>query len=157
MFERNVTLQTLPVQEAYAIEHRGDYPRIDAAFSALAQWAGARGLLGPQTRWIGIFYDNPDTVPPAELRSQACIVPPTLSADVAAPVSRITLRGGDYAVLRHRGPYSTLKEAYMWLYGEWLPRSGRHGAAAPPFELYLNTPDTTAPEDLLTDIHAPID
>ncbi len=62
-------------------------------------------------------------------------------------------RGGDYAVLRHSGPYPEMKEAYRWLYREWLPQSGRCGADAPPFELYVNMPGTTAPEDLLTDIH----
>jgi len=156
MFERQLTIQTLPAQEAYAVEHRGDYMGIGAAFGALAQWAGLHALLVPQTRWIGVFHDNPDAVPAAQLRSQACIVPPAATADAAPPVVRITLRGGNYAVLRHSGPYPEMKEAYRWLYREWLPRSGRDGADAPPFELYVNMPGTTAPEDLLTDIHVPL-
>ncbi|WP_179403330.1 AraC family transcriptional regulator [Burkholderia guangdongensis] len=156
MFERNVTIRALPEQAGYAVEHRGEYAGIGAAFAALAQWADTHGFLVPQTRWIGVFHDNPDAVPAADLRSQAVIVPEAATVEPAPPVERIALRGGDYAVLLHRGPYPDMKDAYRWLFQEWLPKSGRGGAGAPPFELYLNTPDRTAPEDLLTEIHVPL-
>ena len=50
----------------------------------------------------------------------------------------------------------TLRDYKERLLGQWLPRSGRELAASPCFELYLNTPENTAPADLLTDIHAPL-
>jgi AraC family transcriptional regulator len=55
-----------------------------------------------------------------------------------------------------KGPYSNLKPAYDWVYGAWLPHSGREPADCPPFEDYLNTPQDTAPNDLLTEIHVPL-
>lgn len=66
------------------------------------------------------------------------------------------IAGGEHAVLRHKGPYSDLHVAYNWLYGTWLPQSGREVAAAPVFEEYLNNPRDTAPAELLTEICLPL-
>ena len=64
--------------------------------------------------------------------------------------------GGWGAVLRHRGPYATMRAAYQWLYGHWLVHSGHTVHDAPVFEEYLNNPRDTAPADLLTDIYLPL-
>ena len=50
-----------------------------------------------------------------------------------------------------------LGDTYTKLLGQWLPRSGRELRATPCFEIYLNDPQSTEPEDLLTDIHAPLE
>jgi len=68
-----------------------------------------------------------------------------------------TINGGDYAVTTHKGPYEKLNETYARLMGQWLPQSGRELRSAPCFELYHNSPDNTAPEDLITDIHVPLE
>ncbi|MGA2751504.1 MAG: GyrI-like domain-containing protein, partial [Verrucomicrobiota bacterium] len=65
--------------------------------------------------------------------------------------------GGDYAVMTHFGPYENLGDSYAKLLGQWLPRSGRRLRAAPCFEIYFNAPENTEPEDLVTDIHAPLE
>ena len=59
-------------------------------------------------------------------------------------------------VLTHRGPYEGLGESYRWLYGVWLPASGREPRHAPPFEVYHNSPKDTPPDQLLTEIHLPL-
>ena len=64
--------------------------------------------------------------------------------------------GGDYAVVTHFGPYHKLGETYARLFGEWLPRSGRELGPSPSFEVYLNDPESTEPDDLLTDICVPL-
>jgi AraC family transcriptional regulator len=66
------------------------------------------------------------------------------------------LPGGQYAVLRHQGPYSDMRAAYEWLYDTWLVRSGREAADTPGFEIYLNNPKQTAPAELLTEICLPL-
>jgi AraC family transcriptional regulator len=65
--------------------------------------------------------------------------------------------GGEYAVLTHFGPYEKLGESYAKLLGEWLPRSGRNLRSTPCFEIYLNSPESTEPEDLVTDLYAPLE
>jgi AraC family transcriptional regulator len=67
-----------------------------------------------------------------------------------------TIAGGEYAVTTHFGPYSKLTESYTKLLGQWLPGSGRELRSAPCFEVYLNSPEGTDPEDLITDLYAPL-
>jgi AraC family transcriptional regulator len=49
-----------------------------------------------------------------------------------------------------------MKAAYDWLYGEWLPQSGREPADAPAFEEYLNDPRSTPAPELRTNIYLPL-
>ncbi len=53
----------------------------------------------------------------------------------------------------HRGPYATLRDTYDHL----MDRLNADGTAlaGPVWEVYVTDPETTAPEDLLTEIHMP--
>lgn len=44
----------------------------------------------------------------------------------------------------------------QWLYGEWLPTSGRAVRDTVMFEEYINNPRDAAPTELLTDIYLPL-
>jgi AraC family transcriptional regulator len=63
---------------------------------------------------------------------------------------------GRYAVFRHVGPYSGLHEAWTAIYRDWLPATGYALRDVPPFELYVDDPSTTPPEQLRTDIYLPL-
>lgn len=152
----DVAIRTLAPAELAVIPHRGSYMEIGRAFETLFGTLGARNLLRPGLCMRGLFYSDPTSVPEAELQSAAGIVLPDAAFPVETPLERRSLRGGDYAVLRHKGPYSDMRTAYDWLYGEWLVRSGREAADAPVFEDYLNNPREVAPTELLTDICLPL-
>ncbi|KVN10505.1 AraC family transcriptional regulator [Burkholderia stagnalis] len=158
MFKHEVAIRRMPELHGYAIGHTGSYLQVNEAFARLGGWVAQHGLFAPGAKMLGIYYDDPDTTPEAQLRSKACFVPGSGAADIAPapPVERVTVAGGEYAVLLHTGPYADLKAAYQWLYGDWLRHSGREAADAPPFELYLNTPMDTAPADLLTELYLPL-
>lgn len=66
------------------------------------------------------------------------------------------LPAGRCAVLTYQGPYSGIATVYDALFGNWLPKSGEEPAYIPCFELYLNSPRETSPEDLLTKICLPL-
>jgi AraC family transcriptional regulator len=104
---------------------------------------------------IGVYLDDPDLVATDKLRSYACV---NAGKDIAAeaPLERRTIDGGDYAVLRHKGPYADMYKAYQWLYAEWLPASGRQLRDTVMFEEYLNNPRDVAPTELLTEIYMPL-
>jgi AraC family transcriptional regulator len=155
MVIREVVIRDVPAMNVVSVDHVGSYMQIGKAFDSLFGWLAGRNLLSAEARMIGIFYDDPGVVPEAELRSKAGAVLPA-NIDVAAPVGVTQLRGGQYAVLRHKGPYSDMHAAYQWLYGTWLVQSGREAADAPAFEEYLNSPKETAPADLLTEICLPL-
>ncbi len=155
-----VTIRDIPAATALTVQHKGAYMQINRAFDDLNSWLAAHQAFRPGMRWIAIYYDNPSAVPEAELRSCAGVVLPNGSLDESpfdqAPFDRTEIPGGPYAVLRIKGPYTELSSAYQWLYGRWLPQSGKEVANVPPFEEYLNTPANTAPPELLTEICLPL-
>jgi len=59
-------------------------------------------------------------------------------------------------VAGHEGPYAKLGDTYARICGEWLPWSGRELAAAPSIEQFLNNPQMTLPENLLTSVMMPL-
>lgn len=153
---RDVTIKQLAPATLAVIPHQGSYMEIGRAFETLFGTLGARNLLRPGLCMKGLFYSDPTSVPEAELRSAAGILLPDAAFPVEPPLEKAFLRGGDYAVLRHKGPYSDMKAAYDWLFGEWLVTSGREAADAPVFEDYLNNPREVPPTELLTDICLPL-
>ena len=152
----DVVIRDLPTIRVAAITHTGPYMEIGTAFDRLESWATARGLLGPQTRSFGIYYDDPEAVPPEKLRSAAALL---LDREIPedGTVHMTEIAGGRHAVLRHKGPYAELEGAYRWLYRDWLPASGHTPANRPCFEEYLNNPRTLPPEEWLTDICLPLE
>ena len=151
----SVTIRDQEPQRLASLPHKGAYTEVGQAFEELGAIFSARNLW-PQARGMaGVFYDDPDTVPVAELRSAAGVI---VGPDLEMPegVTELVLPGGPHAVLMFEGPYSGLPEAYGYLYGPWLSGSGRELADAPSFEIYLNSPMDTAPADLRTEICLPL-
>ncbi|MGJ7038163.1 AraC family transcriptional regulator [Shinella sp. BE166] len=151
----DITIRTLPEQTLLGVSHAGSYMGIGKAFEALYGALFSRNIFRPDMRMVGVFLDDPDLVAEDKLRSFACV-----TADAAvpaeAPLVRRTLAGGDYAVLRHQGPYANMGAAYRWLYATWLPASGRSIRDEVMFETYLNNPREVPPSELLTEIHLPL-
>ena len=151
----DVQIRTIPDTSLVGVAHQGSYMQIDRAFEQLFGTLYARGQAQPDMRMIGVYLDDPDLVAEDKLRSVACVNADS-SAPAAAPLERRAISGGEYAVLRHKGPYAEMHKAYKWLYAEWLPKSGRQLRDALMFEEYINNPREVAPAELLTDIHLPL-
>jgi AraC family transcriptional regulator len=137
------------------MRHVGPYGDVGATWDKLLTLLGKEGLLGGGSLFLGICHDDPEVTPQDKIRYDACA-----SVDETfVPAGEIAVQvipGGEYAVTTHFGPYQKLGETYTQLLGQWLPRSGRELRATPCFEIYLNDPQSTDPEDLLTDIYAPL-
>lgn len=144
-----------PVTRVAYVRHVGPYAQCHEAWERLCAWAGPKGLLGPHTRVIGVCHDDPEVTPPEKIRYDACVtVPENVTAE--GPAGIMDLGGGDYAMILHQGPYSELHAAYARLCGVELPKLAREPAYAPSFEIYMNDPATTAPQDLRTEIYVPL-
>ena len=157
---REVRLVHRPATPAVCLRHVGPYGDIGPAFGRLFQWAGQQGLLAGPFETVGMPHDDPDVTPPEKIRCDAAILLRTQPPDATLSAGEIrctTLPERDYAVVRHIGPYERLSDAYAWLCGVWLSRSGREAASAPPLEFYRNHPPQTPPEQLITDIHLPLE
>ncbi len=100
---------------------------------------------------IGVHYDDPNVVKEPDLRSHAGLIIAD-SNPLPDTLDDVQLDAGECAVLHYKGPYTAIKVAYDFLYGDWLPKSGREPADAPPYEMYLNDPSQVDESELLTDI-----
>lgn len=150
-----VTLKEIDSFDLVGVAHTGSYMGIGKAFETLYGTLFSRNLFRPDMEMIGIYLDDPELVPVDKLRSFACVTAKqTLPAD--APLTPQTLDGGRYAVLRHKGPYADMPLAYQWLYGTWLPQSGREVRDSLMFEKYLNNPRDVPPTELLSEIYLPL-
>jgi AraC family transcriptional regulator len=150
-----VEIKSMPAIRVAMIEHRGDYRLTSKTFERLMTLAATTGLLRRETRTIGIYHDDPESVPQAELRSAACITVP----DDWMPSGELTeahVEGGRFATIIHTGPYAELKTAYDWLYQTWLPTSAEVPRNLPCVEEYLNDPRQTAAKDLRTAVMMPV-
>jgi AraC family transcriptional regulator len=106
----------------------------------------------------GLYYDDPESKPVADLRSDACI---GVSAEFAltakdAPIYLTHTSGGRCARMVFTGPYAELHTAYSWLYKVWLPQSGEQPGNQPPIEEYLNDPRSNPPSAWQTAISIPL-
>ena len=151
-----VTIKRLKPMRVAFMRHIGPYNEVGETWDKLAMFLGKEGLVGGDAQFIGICHDDPAVTPPDKIRYDACLtVDERFKPQAEIGVQAIT--GGDYAVMTHFGPYEKLSASYAKLLGEWLPRSGRNLRSTPCFEVYLNLPESAEPEDLITDIHAPLE
>ena len=152
---REIEIRQAPPLTVAGIPHRGPYMEIGRAFDQLHNVITTRGLYGPGQHNVAVYFDEASITPPEKCRSLAgrSVGPET---PIEPPLERLELAGGEHAVLRHRGPYAELGAAYDWLFGVWLPGSGREAADRPCYEIYINTPMDAAPKDLITDICLPL-
>jgi AraC family transcriptional regulator len=151
----DVTLMDMSETRLATLPHRGDYNAIGGPFERLFAWAGPLGLLGAEMRMIGIYHDDPAQVAQEDLRSQAGLtVPEGTPAPEGGEI--VVIPAMTAATLVHEGPYMELERAYAWLYGHWLPGSGREPADHSCFEEYLNNPRDLPPAKWLTRVYLPL-
>ncbi len=152
-----VEIDQQPARRLAAVRHIGPYNQIGSAFGELGQRLGpAIGALAMQgAAMIALYHDDPESVAPDELRSDAAVVVPE---DFPLPprVTEQRLPAGRYASTLHVGPYDQLGDVWLRFMGEWLPESGEHVAASPAVETYLNSPETTPKDDLRTLLSIPL-
>lgn len=150
-----VEIKTLPKMKVAFVRHIGPYNGCGEAWGKLCSWAGPKGLIRPDTLFLGHCHDDPDVTEPEKIRYDACL---TVENGVAAEgeIGVQELGGGEYAVAVHKGPYENLKDTYAYMCGVWAPKSGKEIGSMPSIEIYRNDPEKTPPEELLTDVYVPL-
>jgi len=151
----NIRVENVEPMRVAFMRHVGPYTEVGQTWQRFCQWVGMHGLFGPNTKMLGISHDDPDVTPSDKLRYDACVV----VGEQVQPEGEVGVQqipGGEYVVATHQGPYEQLNETYAALMGQWLPANGREPRMDPCLEFYLNDPQTTAPEELLTDVCVPL-
>jgi AraC family transcriptional regulator len=150
-----VRVEFIPVMRIAFVRHLGPYAEVKNTWEKLAAWAGQRGLLGPDSKLVGIPHDDPEVTPLDKIRYDAGI----LVDERFQPEGEVgvqTVGGGEYAVATHRGPYRAVGETFAHICGAWLPTSGRELRSAPPLLVARPNGANAKTEEPATDVCLPL-
>ena len=151
----NVTTDSMPEKRLAALLHKGPYDGIGKCFERLVETATKENLWPRTAGTVGVHYCDPNVVDEKDLRAHAGLVM-TDQQPFPQELEEVVLPAGPCAILQYKGPYTAIKVAYDYLYGDWLPKSGKEPADLPPYEVYLNNPADTEESELLTNIVIPL-
>jgi len=101
-----------------------------------------------------LFYQAPDGDTEGDIAMSVPISAP-FAPSSDTDVEIVDIPAGPTAAITHRGSYANMGESYATVVS-WINQHG-HQIVGPAREIYLNSPADTADEDLLTEIHFPID
>lgn len=158
--EARIEVKEIPEMHVAYVRHigpyKGDSALFESLFGKLCAWAGPRGLVRPsQTKFMGVYYDNPDVTDEAKLRVDVCITVPEDTL-VDGEIGKTTIPGGRYAIGHFELLPTEYEEAWGAIMGGWLPESGYQCDDRPCFELYLNDPKEHPEGKCIVDIHVPV-
>jgi AraC family transcriptional regulator len=104
---------------------------------------------------ICIYHDDPKVTEGAKQRADVCL---SINAKVEpkGDIGVKMVEGGKYVAFLYKGPYDNLGSVYDTIYGKLIFEMDHQLASRPGFEIYLNDPESTKPEDLMTEIYIPV-
>lgn len=141
----NIEVKNIEPVNVVAVNHTGDYSGITAAFGRIAEWATATDYWAKGPLMIGIYHDDPASVPVDKLRSTAALEDKGTSA-LAPGMERYTVSGGKYLVMTAEVTMAEYGEAWQKIYGEVHSR-GLKEDARDHYEIYLSVVDQTQGDD----------
>lgn len=153
-----VTIVEVDTKLVLGIRRRGKYQEIANMMPSLFQYAVQSGA---QIRGHPIFVCHETTieeVKKADYEGSAdieVVVPIGSPMEGTEDVKCYELPGGTMAKIIHKGPYEACEPTYQKLYA-WLAENNKK-ITGPTREVYLNDPREVSPEEILTEIYAPID
>ena len=108
---------------------------ISGTFDTLQRWAKVRGLINPETSFLGLCPDNCSVTPAKHCIYDACMV---LANHVLEDevVSIQTIPAATYAVLDVTCPPVKLNRMWSWMSSTWLPASGYKFGRGQSYEFF---------------------
>lgn len=152
----DVEIRDVAERKLAALQHQGAYYEIGKTFQSLYAMIGSRGLFPHIAHGVALYYHDPSETPEKELLSHAAVTMKD-ATEVPEDLETLTVPSGAAAVLTYKGPYAGLPKVWEHLYATWLPQSGRAPRNEAPYEVYLNDPTNTAPDDLITEVVVPLE
>jgi len=151
-----VSVTELEPQLVVGMRKRGTYAEIGQMIATVCQFAAGSGaqIMGRPTF---ICHETPKEAMKANEQSNADVEVVIPVAQKVTGTDRVTcyeLPGGQMARIVHKGPYEQCAPAYKTLFA-WIAEHHKK-VVGPTREVYLNDPRKVPPEDILTEIFAPI-
>jgi AraC family transcriptional regulator len=156
---------TLKPMRLLAIRRIGSYATVDLPpfspsdrlWSALVAFAKQRKL-SYRSLPMSICPDDPILTPAHRQNLDACI-PLTCDSkgEGEGDVRTLDLPGGPFGAIEHRGPYSTIGQAYRTL-ADGVRRSGRYGfREGPPLQIFRELGPGGDPARNVTEVYFPVE
>ena len=151
-----VVITDVAPQLVVGMRKRGTYAQIRPLLLTVRVYIAAAGaeIVGPPAF---ICHETPKNVVKANLQHNAdveVVIPVSKRIEEVEEITCYELAGGPMARIIHKGPYERSARAYKTLFA-WIAENHRK-IAGPMREVYLNDPKEVAPEELLTEICAPV-
>ncbi|WP_432665787.1 GyrI-like domain-containing protein [Wukongibacter baidiensis] len=156
----NVEVRIIEEIKAIYLRHMGSYEELATVFQGmlgkLISWAMARNLIGCDgIKLFSIYHDNPEFTEDENLKTSICLA---VSEDikVEGEIGKINIPSGKYAIGHFEIDRSDITNAWDYIYGEWLPKSGFQPDKGYIFEMYANDPNTHPEKKQILDIYLPV-
>ena len=117
--------------------YQGDAELFGGLWGTLMKWAGAHGVLGPDTKSVTVYHDDPGVTDPDKLRISVGVSVPE-DTEVDGEIGKMTIAGGTYAFARFELAVEQYGDAWDAVFSGWLPESGYQPADGVCYEQYHN-------------------
>ena len=154
MNEVNVT--EVKPQVVVGMWKRGTYAEIGSMIAKVCEYAEASGAQ-IKGRPTFLCHERPQEAMKANEEARAdveVVIPVAKPVEGKGDITCYELPGGKMARIVHKGPYEKCAPAYKKLF-EWIAENHKK-VVGPTREVYLNDPRHVPPEEILTEIYAPI-
>jgi AraC family transcriptional regulator len=152
----HVQVIEFPATRVAMLEHRGDPALIGDSVRRFIAWRRANRLPPALAATYNILYDDPEHADPEHFRIGLAVATDGEIAPNSSGIVPSLIPGGSCAVLRITGPEDTLGASAAWLYGQWLPQSGRELRDYPLFLQRLRFFPDVAEHEAVSDLLLPL-
>lgn len=154
----NISIVEVEPQLVIGIRRIGSYELLPSMFPELFHFAVGNNIeiVGPP---VFVTHETSEEEA-AKAASEGnadmeVVVPVSKRIEDTDTVKCYELAGGKMVKTIHKGPYAECGPTYQELFS-WMAENG-YVVVGPMREVYLNDPFEVAPEDILTEIYAPIE
>jgi len=151
-----VSITEVKPQMVVGMRKRGTYAEIGEMIATVWRFAAGSGAQ-IQGRPTFICHETPKEAMKANEQSNAdveVVVPVAKKVTGTDRVSCYELHGGQMARIVHKGPYEQCASTYKILFA-WIAQNHKK-VVGPIREVYLNDPRKVKPDEILTEIYAPV-
>jgi AraC family transcriptional regulator len=135
--------------------YEGDTELFGRLFGKIMKWAGPRGLLGPQSRVMAVYHDNPGLTEPDKLRVSVGVSVPD-DTPVDGEIGKMVIPGGTWAIAGFELAADEYAAAWDAVFSGWLPDSGYQPTDGVCYEQYLNDPEQHPEHKCAVNICVPV-
>jgi AraC family transcriptional regulator len=151
-----VSIINIEPQLVVGMRKRGTYAQIRPMIAKVYKYIEAHDtqVAGPP---MFVCHETPKEAVKVNLQHNAdveVVIPVAARIDDGDGIACYELSGGPMAKITHCGPYERSATAYKKLFA-WIAENHKK-VAGPTREVYLNDPRKAPPEELLTEIYAPV-